>query len=140
MMYQQIGVFLVLLLCAGVGCLVLGWRERRDPTAPTRQRPRKGERVKISGTTQMLLAVGIVAGASVYYLRGWLFTPFLVPSLLVGLPYLLRRPEADHQIRRLSAMDEFGRASCRARVMRCVKAPVAGVAIKKQKHIKIKHR
>lgn len=108
-MCQQIGVFLVLLLCAGVGCLVLGWRDRRDPTAPTRQRPRKGERVKISGTTQMLLAVGIVAGASVYYLSGWLFTLFLVPALLVGLPYLLSRPEAEHQIRRLAAMDEWTR-------------------------------
>src|SRR3546814_17866014 len=109
MMYQQIGVFLVLLLCAGVGCLVLGWRERRDPTAPTRQRPRKGERVKISGTTQMLLAVGIVAGASVYYLSGWLFTLFLVPALLVGLPSLLSRPEAEHPLRRLSAMGDWTR-------------------------------
>ena len=74
-MYQQIGVFLVLLLCAGVGCLVLGWRDRRDPTAPTRQRPRKGERVKISGTTQMLLAVGIVAGASVSFSLKAFITP-----------------------------------------------------------------
>src|SRR3546814_16110131 len=104
MMYQQIGVFLVLLLCAGVGCLVLGWRDRRDPTAPTRQRPRKGERVKISGTTQMLLAVGIVAGASVYSLSGWLFTLLLVPALLVGLPYFLSSPQSDPTIRRPSAL------------------------------------
>src|SRR6478672_10912234 len=107
-MYQQIGIFLVLLLCAGVACIVMGWKDRRDPTAPTRQRRRRTSS-KIPRSTQILLVVGFAAGIVVSSLSGWLFTLFLVPALLVGLPYLLGRPEAEQQIGRLAAMDEWAR-------------------------------
>lgn len=60
-MYQQIGIFLVLLLCAGVACIVMGWKDRRDPTAPTRQRRRRSSS-KIPRSTQILLVVGFAAG------------------------------------------------------------------------------
>ncbi|MGV9870721.1 type II secretion system F family protein [Rhodococcus koreensis] len=107
-MYQQIGIFLVLLLCAGVACIIMGWKDRRDPTAPTRRRRRRSSS-RIPRSTQILLVVGFAAGIVVSSLSGWLFTLFLVPALLVGLPYLLGRPEAEQQISRLAAMDEWAR-------------------------------
>lgn len=107
-MYQTIGITLALVLVAGIALIATGWRDRRDPTAPRRLR-RHSRPTKISRSTLLLLGAGLAAGAILWTITGWLFTLFLTPALLVGLPHLLGRPDAERQIARLNAMDEWSR-------------------------------
>ncbi len=106
-MYTQIGILLIVVAAAGIACIYFGWNDRRDPRAPKRQ-PRKTNS-RIPRKTQVMLVIGVAAGIVTTIISGWLFCLVLVPALLVGLPHLLGRPEAERQISRLNAMDEWAR-------------------------------
>lgn len=93
------------------GILVGVWGMRRTPvddTVPTRRPTR---RLTPAGRRRLIiLAVGAILGLVVAILTGWIATIVLVPAAAVGIPYLLGSGDADKNIDRLEAMEEWTRS------------------------------
>lgn len=106
-MYTQIALLLTIPLVLGVTLIWIGWVDTRKPSTPTPSKRRWLD--KIPTSTKLLTAAGFVIGAVAASVTGWLFLALLVPALIVGVPYLLGRPEAEIHITRLNALDEWAR-------------------------------
>lgn len=101
------------LVVAGIIGVILG--ARRTPETPATPRRRTQSRLSsrwsaVGQRTKVLAAAGLVAGALIYLLTGWLIAIVLVPLAAVGLPTLLSAPPSAARIDRLEALDEWTRA------------------------------
>jgi tight adherence protein B len=100
------------LLVAGLIGIIAGLRHSpQRPPAPQRSRLTATGRLRsVSQRTRLLLLVGLVVGALLGLLSGWLVAVLVVPAALAGLPILLSAPPATAQIERLEAMEEWTRS------------------------------
>ena len=78
------------------------------PTAPRRRSPLS--RLRISRRSRLLLGGGLIAGAIVAIVTGWLLAIVITPLGVVGLPFLLSASDAQDRIARLEAMEEWIRS------------------------------
>jgi Flp pilus assembly protein TadB len=93
----------------GVGVMVgvLGFLPAPEAvTRPRRIRTRK----RISRSTTIKLVVGLSAGFILGVVTGWVILIPLIPSALIGLPYLLGVGGSGDDIKRLDALDEWARS------------------------------
>ncbi len=98
------------LVVAGLIGLALGIRG--TPATPRRaSQSRMGPRISaMNRRTKILALAGLIAGATIYILTGWLIAVALVPLAAVGLPTLLSAPPSAARIDRLEALEEWTRA------------------------------
>jgi tight adherence protein B len=62
-----------------------------------------------SSRTRLVLAVSVGSGLLIALLTGWVAAVVILPTLALGLPYLLAAPPTATAIRRLEAMEEWTR-------------------------------
>ncbi|KAB7740936.1 hypothetical protein GA707_18755 [Nostocoides sp. F2B08] len=98
------------LVVAGLIGLALGIR--RTPATPrSASQSRMGPKISaMNRRTKILALAGLIAGATIYILTGWLIAVALVPVAAVGLPTLLSAPPSAARIDRLEALEEWTRA------------------------------
>ena len=101
-----IGGALVVVGIIGVIVGVIPQPER--PAAPRRRSPLS--RLRFSRRSRLLLGAGVIAGAIVAIVTGWLLAIVIAPLAAVGLPFLLSASDAQDRIARLEAMEEWIRS------------------------------
>lgn len=105
-----LGTLTGLLITTGIVLAAMGLR--RAPIRP--HRPRRSTVTKrwrtISRTTRICAGAGLGVGLLVAVLTGWLIAVVAFPALAIILPTLLTAGDAQHQIRRLQAMEEWTRS------------------------------
>ena len=101
-----IGGALVVVGIIGVIVGVIPQPER--PAAPRRRSPLS--RLRLSRRSRLLLGAGVIAGAIVAIVTGWLLAVVIAPLAAVGLPILLSASDAQDRIARLEAMEEWIRS------------------------------
>ena len=101
-----IGGALVVVGIIGVIVGVIPQPER--PAAPRRRSPLS--RLRFSRRSRLLLGAGVIAGAIVAIVTGWLLAIVIAPLAAVGLPSLLSASDAQDRIARLEAMEEWIRS------------------------------
>lgn len=96
---------------AVAGLIGLAAGLRRTPERPPTQRHTvRPFLARVTPRTRALLGVGVLVGAAVALLTGWVIAVALVPAALAGLPILLSAPPATAPIDRLEAMEEWTRS------------------------------
>jgi len=97
------------LVVVGIIGVIVGVIPQPDrPAAPRRRSPVWGPR--FSRRSRLLLGAGVIAGAIVAIVTGWLLAIVVVPLAAVGLPFLLSASDAQDRIARLEAMEEWIRS------------------------------
>jgi len=97
------------LVVAGIIGVVVGLIPAPVPAAaPHRRLPLLG--LRFSRRTKVLSAAGLVLGALVALVTGWLLAIVVIPLAAVGLPILLSVSEGQDRIVRLEAMEEWIRS------------------------------
>lgn len=91
-----------------IGVIVGLVPQRESPTAPRRRSPLS--RLRFSRRSRLLLGGGLIAGAIVAIVTGWLLAIVITPLGVVGLPFLLSASDAQDRIARLEAMEEWIRS------------------------------
>lgn len=97
------------LIVAGLIGVVVGFIPQPERPAAPRRRS-LADRVRLSRRTRLLLVIGLGAGLLVALVTGWLLALVLGPVATVGIPYLLSSSDAQDQIKRLEAMEEWIRS------------------------------
>ena len=97
------------LVVVGIIGVIVGVIPQPDrPAAPRRQSPLS--RLRLSRRSRLLLGAGVIAGAIVAIVTGWLLAVVIAPLAAVGLPLLLSASDAQDRIARLEAMEEWIRS------------------------------
>jgi len=97
------------LVVVGIIGVIVGVIPQPDrPAAPRRQSPLS--RLRLSRRSRLLLGAGVIAGAIVAIVTGWLLAVVIAPLAAVGLPFLLSASDAQDRIARLEAMEEWIRS------------------------------
>lgn len=101
-------IYVVLIILAAAAGIFLIWKSRqpRDMTKPTRRRRRT---TRMTLRTRNLLIVGIIAGIIAWAMSGYAITVILIPLVLTVGPGLFGNAQAQREIARLSAMEEWMR-------------------------------
>ena len=94
------------LILAGILGIAAGIR--RVPARPPT--PKKSLRLPVSTRTMLVAGGGVVVGAVLAAVTGWLVAIVLVPVAVVGLPLLLQTPKDVARIDRLEALEEWTRS------------------------------
>ena len=105
-MYTFTAVGLLILFAAGMWFFLNGIRDRRDLTAPSRNRT---PYTRIPKQTKIMFALGTVAGLLAWLVSGWFGLFPIIPIAAVGVPYLLGASAAAEDIDRLNALEEWVR-------------------------------
>lgn len=84
------------------------------PDTSPRRRPRRRSsagafRARHAVSIRWRAAAGLVAGAALWAVSGWVVAVLVLPAATVGLPLLLARPDTDLSVRRLEALEEWTR-------------------------------
>lgn len=101
------------LVIAGLIGVILGVRRTPASAPAPRRRSQSSLSARFAGMTKrskVLLGVGLVLGAGIYLVTGWLIAIALVPIAVVGLPTLLSAPPSAARIDRLEGLEEWTRA------------------------------
>ena len=97
------------LVVVGIIGVIVGVIPQPDrPAAPHRRSPLS--RLRFSRRSRLLLGAGVIAGAIVAIVTGWLLAIVIAPLAAVGLPSLLSASDAQDRIARLEAMEEWIRS------------------------------
>ena len=99
------------LLPLGVGLIILGIRPAPVVTTAAPTRPsRLAKPRRLTPTMRIVCAISVALGLLIAATTGWLLAIVLLPAAAIGLPRLLSAPNAEQQIRRLDAMQDWTRA------------------------------
>jgi Flp pilus assembly protein TadB len=97
------------LVVVGIIGVIVGVTPQPDrPAAPRRRSPLS--RLRFSRRSRLLLGGGLIGGAIVAIVTGWLLAIVIAPLAAVGLPLLLSPSDAADRIARLEAMEEWIRS------------------------------
>ena len=89
------------LVVVGIIGVIVGVIPQPDrPAAPRRRSPLS--RLRLSRRSRLLLGAGVIAGAIVAIVTGWLLAVVIAPLAAVGLPLLLSASDAQDRIARLA--------------------------------------
>lgn len=98
------------LIVAGIIGLVTGLRPVPVDDSPKPPSPLFRRLRRIPRRTLLLFFSGLLAGALVWLLTGWILALVILPATAVGMPMLLSTSSATAEIQRLEAMQEWTRA------------------------------